>query len=158
MLARSANFGVILAAQDVATLGDDQNLRRIILANTRTKLLMATDYPEEIAELAGTRYQLEASIQHQDGDATGLGSARVQHAFRVDMNEAARLQAGEAFLIRQRFAAKLRVKPVSQVAVHEKAFANFAKQRRPGPFRNGNAARVARPQIPKLELQQAPNG
>src|SRR5690606_14078711 len=107
MLARSAKMGVVLATQDVASLGKDEQARRLILANTRTKLLMASDFPEEVAQLAGTLYQIEASIQHEEGQATGVGSARVQHAFRVDMNEAAQLLPGEAFLIRQRHAVKL---------------------------------------------------
>lgn len=110
-MARSADLGVVLATQDVAGLGDETT-QRLILANTRTKILMASDFPEEIGQLAGTSYQIEASIQHTEGLATGLGSARVQHAFRLDMNELARLQPGEAYVIRQRYAAKVRVKPV----------------------------------------------
>src|SRR5207253_2892166 len=97
-LARSAKLGIILATQDIASLGDETT-RRLILANSRTKILMATDFPEEVASLAGTIYQLESSIQHESGQATGLGSARVQHTFKIDMNEAARLQTGEAFII-----------------------------------------------------------
>jgi hypothetical protein len=150
MLARSANFGVILAIQDVATLGDE-SLRRIILANTRTKLLLATDFPEEIATLAGTTYQIEASLQHEAGEATGMGSARIQHAFRVDMNEAARLQTGEAFLIRQRYAAKLHIKPVGKVAVTAGAIANFTKREGPGPIRK-KVRHDQPPPPPKLEL------
>lgn len=132
MLARSAKLGVVLATQDVASLGKDEQARRLILANTRTKLLMASDFPEEVAQLAGTVYQIEASIQHEEGQATGVGSARVQHAFRVDMNEAAQLLPGETFLIRQRHAVKLRVKPVDPVAVTPEALAQIAK-RPPAP-------------------------
>lgn len=47
-MARSADLGVILATQDIASLGEE-NERRLILANTPTKILMATDFPEEIA-------------------------------------------------------------------------------------------------------------
>lgn len=113
-MARSADLGVVLAAQDVVGLGDETT-QRLILANTRTKLLMASDFPEEIGQLAGTSYQIEASIQHAEGLATGLGSARVQHAFRLDMNELARLQPGEACVIRQRHAAKVRIKAVGRL-------------------------------------------
>jgi len=127
-MARSAELGVVLACQDVASLGDDETVKRLILANTRTKLLMATDFPEEIAELAGTIQQIEASIQHEEGQATGMGSARVQHAFRVDMNEAAQLLTGEAFLIRQRRAVKVKVKPVDPIAVTEDARAHILKR------------------------------
>jgi len=113
-LARSAKLGIILATQDVASLGDEAAARQI-LAYSRTKVLMATDFPEEVASLAGTIYQVESSMQHEAGAATGLGSARIQHAFKVDMNEAARLQPGEGFLIRQRYAAKLRISAVTDV-------------------------------------------
>ncbi len=113
-LARGFKLGVILATQDVASLGEAQ-MSRLILSNTRTKILMASDYPEEVAQLAGTIYQVESSVQHDSGEATGMGSARVQHAFKVDMNEAARLQPGEGFIIRQRYAAKLRISRVTNV-------------------------------------------
>ncbi len=113
-LARSSQLGVILATQDVASL-KDETTKKLVLANTRTKLLMATDFPEDVATLAGTFYQIEASIQQQDGGMTGLGSARIQHAFKVDMNEVAQLQPGEAFLIRQRHATKLKMKAVGAV-------------------------------------------
>jgi hypothetical protein len=131
-LARSADLGVVLATQDIASLGEEQT-RRLIMANTRTKILMATDFPEEVAQLAGTMYGIEASIQHQDGEATGSGSARVQHQFRVDMNEVARLQPGEAFLIRQRYAAKFKVKPVGKIAVSPQSIAHFTRTQPPPP-------------------------
>ena len=114
-LARSSQLGIILATQDVASL-KDETTKKLVLANTRTKLLMATDFPEDVATLAGTFYQIEASIQQQDGGMTGLGSARIQHAFKVDMNEVAQLQPGEAFLIRQRHAAKIKIKAVGSVS------------------------------------------
>jgi hypothetical protein len=107
-------LGVILATQDTATLKDEQT-KKNVLANTRTKLLMATDFPEEIGELAGTYYQVESSFQHSEGDITGMGSARIQHAFKIDMNEAAQLRPGEAFLIRQRFAAKIKVRAIGKI-------------------------------------------
>lgn len=120
-LARSSRLGVILATQDTSSL-EDLNTRQQVLANTRTKILMATDFPQEVAELAGTIYQIESSIQHEDGDVTGKGSARVQHAYKVDMNEAAQQQAGEAFVIRQRHTAKIQVQqigPVEQIPSQE---------------------------------------
>jgi len=39
-------LGIILATQDVASL-QDETTKKLVLANTRTKLLMATDFPEE---------------------------------------------------------------------------------------------------------------
>lgn len=156
MMARSARLGVVLATQDVSTLGGEEQRQRI-LSNTRTKLLMATDFPEQIAQLAGTIYQIEASIQHEEGQATGLGSARVQHAFRIDMNEAARLQPGEAFLIRQRHVAKLRVKQVGDVPFQEEALLRLTKAPRPTaslpPEPKRKSKRKKRPvDLPDLEL------
>ena len=113
-LARSSKLGVILATQDTASLKDDAT-KPLVLANTRTKILMASDFPEEVGELAGTIYRIESSMQHEDGEITGTGSARVQHAFKVDMNEAAKLKPGEAFVIRQRHAAKVMVRAIEEV-------------------------------------------
>jgi len=113
-LARSARLGIVLATQDVAGLGDETE-RRLILANTRTKLLMATHFPEEVASLAGTIQRIESSIQHDEGQATGMGSGRIQDAFRISMNEVPALHAGEAYLIRARRAAKLRVAAIGPV-------------------------------------------
>jgi Cdc6-like AAA superfamily ATPase len=117
-LARSSKLGVILATQDTASLKDDAT-KRLVLANTRTKILMASDFPEEVGELAGTIYRIESSMQHSDGEITGTGSARVQHAFKVDMNEAAKLKPGEAFVIRQRHAAKVMVRAIGEVEPFE---------------------------------------
>lgn len=117
-LARSSKLGVILATQDTASLKDDAT-KRLVLANTRTKILMASDFPEEVGELAGTIYRIESSMQHEDGEITGTGSARVQHAFKVDMNEAAKLKPGEAFVIRQRHAAKVMVRAIGEIAPFE---------------------------------------
>ena len=144
-MARSADMGVILATQDIASLGDEDT-RRLVMANTRTKILMATDFPEEVAQLAGTMYGIEASIQHQDGEATGAGSARVQHQFRVDMNETARLKGGEAFIIRQRYAAKLRVKRVEALTIDPEAIARHTRKEKPAPSKPKKSA------IPPLKL------
>lgn len=125
-LARSSDLGVVLATQDAVTLGDESTKRKI-LANTRTKMLMVTEYPEELAKLAGTIYAIEASIQHAEGDPTGVGSARIQHQFKIDMNEAAKLEPGEAFLIRQRTALKLKGPRIGRVEYQRGAVANFPK-------------------------------
>ena len=113
-LARSAQLGIVLATQDTAGL-QDETTKQLILANTRTKLLMASDFPEEVAKLAGTIRRIEHSVQFEDGQPTGMGSARVQDQFRIDMNEVSRLRPGEAFLFRQRYALKVRVAQVENI-------------------------------------------
>jgi hypothetical protein len=117
-LARSAGLGVVIATQDVSALGNEYTQRRI-MANTTTQILLRSLYPEKVAELAGTKYQAESSIQTEQSEATGLGSTRVQHAFRVDNNEARALAPGECFLIRGNKAAKLLVTPVPEAEVQE---------------------------------------
>lgn len=148
-LARSADLGVVLATQDIASLGSSQ-ATRLILANTRTKLLLATDFPEEVARLAGTIYQLEASIQHHLGDATGMGSARMQQTFRVDMTESARLQPGEAFLIRQRYSTKLRIRQVGTVVPTQQAMLRLPKRQ---PDLRAMQRRQRAVPLPTLRLQ-----
>jgi hypothetical protein len=115
-LARSAGLGIVIATQDVSTLGNEYTQRRI-MANTTTQLLLRSLYPEKVAELAGTKYQAESSIQTEQSEATGMGSTRVQHAFRVDNNEARALASGECFLIRGNKAAKLLVTRVPEAAL-----------------------------------------
>jgi hypothetical protein len=127
-LARSAQLGVVLAAQDVASLGKEEQQRQLILANTRTKFLMATDFPEEVAMLAGTMLRIEVGLQLDDGQATGMGTGRVQHTFKVDMNEVSQLQAGEGFLIRQRHAVKFKVNEVKDISVTDGSLARIAKK------------------------------
>lgn len=113
-LARSSRLAVVLATQDTSGLGDPDT-RQQILALCGTKLLMTTDFPEEVGSLAGTRFEIENSLKHERGQATGEGTARAQHTFKVDPNAAAQLQVGEGFLIRQRFACKLRIERVEPV-------------------------------------------
>ncbi len=98
----------------MAQLGDAET-RQELLENTRTKLLMSTEQPDEMAALAGTVFQLESSFQHEDGVATGLGTTRPQHTYRVPPNEARGLAPGEVFLIRRGRAAKLQIDPVAGV-------------------------------------------
>lgn len=142
-LARSSKLGIILATQDVASL-QDETTRRLVLANTRSKILMASDFPEEIAALAGTIYQIESSIQYDSGNVTGLGSARIQHAFKVDMNEAAQLQPGEAFLIRQRYVAKIKVRAIENIQP-------IAPQEEEKSVRKKTSPPKKRSKIPKLK-------
>jgi Cdc6-like AAA superfamily ATPase len=126
-LARSSDLGIVLATQDAVTLGDESTKRKI-LANTRTKMLMVTEFPQELAELAGTIQAIEAGIQFGEAsDPTGMGTARIQHQFKIDMNEAAKLETGEAFLIRQRTALKLKGARVGRVERNPRAVANIEK-------------------------------
>jgi hypothetical protein len=113
-LARSAGLSIVLATQDISMLGDEL-LQRKITSNTRTMILMNTTYPELIAMLAGTHFQVEASVQMVEGQPSGVTSGRVQHTFNVTPNAVRSLQAGAAFVIRNNAAAKVQVSRVTDI-------------------------------------------
>jgi Cdc6-like AAA superfamily ATPase len=113
-LARSAGLSIVLATQDISMLGDEL-LQKKITSNTRTMILMNTTYPELIAMLAGTHFQVEASVQMVEGQPSGVTSGRVQHTFNVTPNSVRSLQAGAAFVIRNNAAAKVQVSRVTDI-------------------------------------------
>lgn len=117
-LARSAGLGVILATQDVSTLGSDIIQRRI-MSNCNTHILLRSMYPEKVVELAGTAYGIESSVQYLEGVGTGLGSSRVQHQFRVQPDTVRSLSEGEAFVIRKNKAARMLVAQVPDAELKE---------------------------------------
>ena len=109
--ARSKHYGVCLLTQEYANLGDE-NLARQILANTRTKILMGTDYPEEIGKPGGTKFQIESGIQSNELGPTGMITSRIQHAFKVDMNYVRRFRPGQSFIIRNGYTVAIQISRV----------------------------------------------
>jgi hypothetical protein len=79
--------------------------------------------PEAIIALAGTRQSMEYSTQFAAEGATGAGSARSQHQFKVDPNKVRALEPGMAFLISRGRAMKIQVPraPVTRSALPERA-------------------------------------
>ncbi len=112
--ARSAKLGIVLATQSVSGLGEER-LRDQILGVTGTKILLRTEQPEEIAALAGTVDQPEASFNYREGEMVQEGVVRFQQTFQVHPNEVGRLRKGECFVIRGRESAKLKVRAVDAV-------------------------------------------
>jgi energy-coupling factor transporter ATP-binding protein EcfA2 len=110
--ARSKGYGVVLATQDYSNLGEERQAQSI-LSNTLTKVLMGTDYPEALGMTAGTKLQVESSMQSNEQGPTGMMSGRIQHAFKVDMNTARRFQRGQSFVIRKGYAIAVQVSPVA---------------------------------------------
>lgn len=111
-LARDAKLGVILATQDLAKLGDSR-LQQTILANCNTYFLMKSNFPEDIASLAGTLQRIEFSYQWSgDEVATDLGSGREQHQFQIDPNDVSKLRPGQVFVINSRYVSKLKMQNV----------------------------------------------
>jgi len=107
---RSYGVGVVLAPQAEAGMGDEQTAERIV-QNMDTVILHATKRPESLAALAGTRIEVQSSLQHDHGRATGVGSGRSQHVFKVDPNDVRQLRPGECFVIRGGRAARVQIAP-----------------------------------------------
>ena len=63
-------------------MGDEQQAARI-LGSVETVICHRVNTPEEIVALAGTRQAMEYSSHFATEGATGEGSARVQHQFKV---------------------------------------------------------------------------
>lgn len=89
-------------------MGDPAEAARI-LGSVQTILCHRVNTPEEVIALAGTRRRTEASRQFSAEGATGAGSAREQHQFKIDPNHVRALPAGEAFVISQGRAMRVRV-------------------------------------------------
>jgi conjugal transfer pilus assembly protein TraD len=96
--ARGFNTSLVLAPQVVAGMGDDAQAARI-LGSVETVICHRVNTPEEIIALAGTRKAMEYSSQYAEEGATGAGSARVQHQFKVDPNKVRGLPPGHAYAI-----------------------------------------------------------
>ncbi|MBE7512744.1 MAG: type IV secretion system DNA-binding domain-containing protein [Anaerolineales bacterium] len=98
-LARSANLGILLATQDLSTVRE-RHIRERILSSVQTKILMKTDTPEVIGELAGTFTAPHLTYQMDEIDLTGLGSIRLEEQRKVNLNAVRRFPPGRAYVIR----------------------------------------------------------
>jgi Bacterial protein of unknown function (DUF853) len=96
--ARGFNTSLILAPQVVAGMGDEQEAARI-LGSVETVVCHRVNTPEDIISLAGTRRAVEYSSHYAAEGATGEGSARVQHQYKIDPNKVRALPAGQAYVI-----------------------------------------------------------
>ena len=106
--ARSFNAALILVPQAVAGMGGDEEAARI-LASVETIVMHRTNTPEELAALAGTSEVVEYSQHTQDQVHTGAGTARTQHQYKIDLNQARALSVGTAYLINRGHATKIRI-------------------------------------------------
>ena len=113
-MGRSSEQGVIVASQSPTNLGDAETTAEIVY-NIRNRLLLASDRPDAISELAGTILQVEQTLQTQDGDNTNMGTVGARETFAITPNDVGQLAAGEAYFIRQRFTKKLLVKQVTDL-------------------------------------------
>jgi hypothetical protein len=106
--ARGFNTSLILAPQVVAGMGDESEAARI-LGSVETVICHRVNTPEEICALAGTRKSMEYSTHYASEGATGEGSARIQHQFKVDPNKVRALPPGAAYVISRGRAMKIQV-------------------------------------------------
>jgi hypothetical protein len=90
-----------LAPQVESGISDDVGVADRVVQNSETVILHALKRPERIIELAGTQLQIEASYQHERGTATGMGTGRTQHVYKIDPNAVRALRPGECFVIRR---------------------------------------------------------
>jgi conjugal transfer pilus assembly protein TraD len=106
--ARGFNTSLILAPQVVAGMGDEQEAARI-LGSVETVVCHRVNTPEDIIALAGTRKTVEYSTHYATEGATGEGSARIQHQFKIDPNKVRALPPGQAYVISRGRAMKIQM-------------------------------------------------
>lgn len=106
--ARGFNTSLVLAPQVVAGMGDATEAERIT-GSVESVICHRVNTPEAIIALAGTKQGMEYSTQFAAEGATGAGSARLQHQFKVDPNKVRALEPGMAFLISRGRAMKIKV-------------------------------------------------
>ena len=136
---RSFNAGVVLAAQSVEGLHDDEAERTRLLNSASTLIAHCLADPDPIVTRAGSIKRAERSHQLDPTGATGMGSLRLQDTYRIDPNELRSLPAGVAWIVTGGRAAK--------VAISRGGWAFPA-----GPSRRGRwGSEVVGPGCPALE-------
>jgi Bacterial protein of unknown function (DUF853) len=149
--ARGFNTGLVLAPQVVAGMGDETEAERI-LGSVESVICHRVNTPEAIIALAGTRLGMEYSTQFAPEGATGAGSARSQHQFKVDPNKVRALDPGMAFLISRGRAMKIQVPRAPTIcaplpeSVRETPGPQASEKNLPGvvPFGGGSSEKRAR--------------
>jgi hypothetical protein len=118
---RSFGAGVVLAAQSVEGLHDEAAERDRLLNAASTIVAHRLADPDPVVTRAGTVRRAERSHQLDPTGATGMGSLRMQDAYRVDPNELRSLPAGVAYVVNGGRAAKVAVAqaPTGPVATRE---------------------------------------
>lgn len=110
---RSAGTASILTVQSQAGLGEPIDAERLIGTSAAVTLLRSPN-SEELAKLAGTLLEPEATWQIDGGELTGRGSAALRARHRLDLNAVRALRPGQAAIIAEGKAAIVKV-------IHEQA-------------------------------------
>ncbi len=111
---RAFEKALFVASQSPTNLGDKETTREIV-RNMRNRILMASDKPDEISELAGTLPQIEQTLQTQEGENTTMGTVGARETFAITPNDVGQLAPGEAFFFRQRCVKKILIKQVTNL-------------------------------------------
>ncbi len=106
--ARGFNTSLVLAPQVVAGMGEPDEVERI-LGSVETVICHRVNTPEQTVALAGTRRAMEYSTHYAHEGATGHGSARVQHQYKIDPDKVRSLEPGIAYLISRGRAMRIEV-------------------------------------------------
>lgn len=109
-IVRSYGASLVLAPQAYEGMGGPEAAARILNA-AHTILLHSVPEPEPLIRAAGTKIEIEASVQHDAGRSLDLGSAREQHQYKVSPNEVRALAPGMCFAIGSGQAQKIQVAP-----------------------------------------------
>lgn len=144
--ARGFDTALVLVPQVVAGMGDPDQAARI-LGSVETVVVHRTNTPEELAALAGTKREVEFS-QHTDRERhTGIGTARLQHQFKVDPNHVRTLTTGSAYVISRGQAMKVRIAPAPLASMPPSPGAPGPAQP-PSPATRADKPGPPRPQLP----------
>jgi hypothetical protein len=106
---RSFGVGVVLAAQSVEGLHDDESERERLVNAASALVCHRLANPDSVVARAGTLRRAERSHQLDGAGPTGAGSLRIQDAYRADPNELRSLATGVAYVISGGRAAKVAV-------------------------------------------------
>lgn len=105
---RSAGTASILTVQSQAGLGEPHEAERLIGTSAAVTLLRSPN-SEELAKLAGTLLEPEATWQIEGGKLTGRGNAALRARHRLDLNAIRALRPGQAAVIAEGRAALIKV-------------------------------------------------
>ena len=72
---------------------------------------------------AGTKKAPEVGYQIEEGITTGVGTVRYQYQFKVHPDEVGKLTPGEAYLVNSKYAARIKIANVSDIAIQQEAVA-----------------------------------
>ena len=79
---------------------------------------------------AGTKKAPEVGYQIEEGITTGVGTVRYQYQFKVHPDEVGKLTPGEAYLVNSKYAARIKIANVSDIAIQQEAVAPVIESKR----------------------------